>query len=531
VTGTRPMRSFGGWCQCSEICPTRPSPPNTLHVQRIGAWRRRFGFPWHSDHLSFNRFDEPSGHSFDSGLTIPVPYDESVLRMICERVEYVLREVPAPFLLENNVYYFAIPEQEMSEPEFLNELAARSGCGLLLDIHNVYVNARNHGFDGWSFIEQIDLGKLVEVHIAGGLSVEGTYLDAHSGACPEQIWEWLAELAPKGAEAARRGLRDPGLVRPRGRVRGGAGGAVARARSLPGMTLAQFQTALAELISLPGRLDAVRAVGSDGLGTAELDERERRRLVALARDPRLEVAVLLHVRRRLAAVLTALPHSCRLLGDGLIDSLLREYRWAHPPRSNYFADEGLEFACFLSTRDEVDPFVSDVLALETGVLEIHLEEPDPSPLAHPRLAPGSPLVDTQHDPEQLASVLRGGPGPAGPDSACTHHAPSADHRRRGGGRGPRPQARLRLAALHRRGIDPEPLRNARLEPRRLRCAQRSRLHQLGRLFGGVRRECPVLGQDARDSAAEWISRPLTGCSQAGHATRARIESSRTGRHT
>ena len=170
------------------------------HVQRIGAWRRRFGFPWHSDHLSFNRFEEPSGHSLDSGLTIPVPYDESVLSMICERVEYVLREVPAPFLLENNVYYFEIPEQEMSEPEFLNELAARSGCGLLLDIHNVYVNAQNHGFDGWGFIEQIDLEKVVEVHIAGGLSVEGTYLDAHSGACPEQVWEWLAELVPRAPQ-------------------------------------------------------------------------------------------------------------------------------------------------------------------------------------------------------------------------------------------------------------------------------------------------------------------------------------------
>ena len=173
---------------------------NTSHVRRIGQWHRRFGFPWHSDHLSFNRFEAPSGHSLDSGLTIPVPFDESVLRMICDRVEYVLREVPAPFLLENNVYYFQIPEQEMSEPEFLNELTARSGCGLLLDIHNVYVNARNHGFDGWKFIEQIDLGRVVEVHIAGGLSIGETYLDAHSGLCPEPVWEWLGRLIPRAPQ-------------------------------------------------------------------------------------------------------------------------------------------------------------------------------------------------------------------------------------------------------------------------------------------------------------------------------------------
>jgi len=170
---------------------------DTSHVRGIASWHRRFGFPWHSDHLSFNRFEVPSGHSLESGLTIPVPYDESVLEMICERVGYVLREVPAPFLLENNVYYFEIPEQEMSEADFLNELAARSGCGLLLDIHNVYVNACNHGFDGWSFIEQIDLDKVVEIHIAGGLTVAETYLDAHSGPCPEPVWDWLAELVPR----------------------------------------------------------------------------------------------------------------------------------------------------------------------------------------------------------------------------------------------------------------------------------------------------------------------------------------------
>jgi uncharacterized protein len=173
---------------------------DTAHVRRIASWRRRFAFPWHSDHLSFNRFEEPSGHSLDSGLTIPVPYDESVLEMVCERVDYVLRQVPVPFLLENNVYYFEIPEQDMSEPEFLNELSARSGCGLLLDIHNVYVNATNHGFDGWQFIEAIDLDRVVEVHIAGGLTVEGTYLDAHSGPCPEPVWTWLAELVPRAPQ-------------------------------------------------------------------------------------------------------------------------------------------------------------------------------------------------------------------------------------------------------------------------------------------------------------------------------------------
>jgi uncharacterized protein (UPF0276 family) len=166
------------------------------HVAQIARWQQRYGFPWHSDHLSFNRLEQPSGHSLDVGLTMPVPYDGSVLDLVAERTDHVLAAVPVPFLLENNVYYFEIPEQEMSEPEFLNALAARTGCGLLLDVHNVYVNARNHGFDARDFFSALDLEHVVELHLAGGLELDGTYLDAHAGPCPEPVWELAAEIVP-----------------------------------------------------------------------------------------------------------------------------------------------------------------------------------------------------------------------------------------------------------------------------------------------------------------------------------------------
>ena len=169
---------------------------DVAHVAQIARWQERYGFPWHSDHLSFNRLEQPSGHSLDVGLTMPIPYDQSVLDLIADRTDYVLAAVPVPFLLENNVYYFEIPEQEMSEPEFLNALAARTGCGLLLDVHNVYVNARNHGFDARDFFAALDLGHVVELHLAGGLEVDGTYLDAHAGRCPEPVWELAAEIVP-----------------------------------------------------------------------------------------------------------------------------------------------------------------------------------------------------------------------------------------------------------------------------------------------------------------------------------------------
>lgn len=167
------------------------------HVGQIAAWQRRHGFPWHSDHLSFNRLEHPTGHSMDVGFTMPVPYDEEVLEMIAARVEHVQSRVPVPFLLENNVYYFKIPDQDMNEAEFLNRLAARTGCGLLLDLHNVHVNATNHGFDPWELLGELDLTRVVEMHLGGGLTMDGMYLDAHSGPCPDEVWRLLREVLPR----------------------------------------------------------------------------------------------------------------------------------------------------------------------------------------------------------------------------------------------------------------------------------------------------------------------------------------------
>jgi hypothetical protein len=173
-----------------------------IHVAQIAKWQRQYNFPWHSDHLSFSRLLQAFGHPIDVGLTMPVPYDAEVLDILVERINYVHQEVSVPFLLENNVYYFEIPSQEMSEADFLNQLTARTGCGLLLDLHNVYVNAYNHRFDPWHFLDNLDLTQVVEIHLAGGMVMEGFYLDAHSGVCPEAVWQLLEKLLPKAPNVA-----------------------------------------------------------------------------------------------------------------------------------------------------------------------------------------------------------------------------------------------------------------------------------------------------------------------------------------
>jgi uncharacterized protein (UPF0276 family) len=170
---------------------------DTEYVAEIAAWQSRYNFPWHSEHVSFFRLPGAEGGERHTALALPVPYDDETLELIAERVIAIRRAVPVPFLLENNVYFTDIPEQAMTEPEFLNALTAETGCGLLLDLHNLYANGRNHGFDCDAFLDQLDLSRVVEVHLAGGNEMEGIYTDSHYGLCPEDVWAMLRTVVPR----------------------------------------------------------------------------------------------------------------------------------------------------------------------------------------------------------------------------------------------------------------------------------------------------------------------------------------------
>ena len=145
--------------------------------------------------------------------------------------------MPALFLLENNVYYFTFPGQDFSEPAFLNQLSASTGCALLLDLHNVYTNARNHDFDALAFLDELDLSRVMEIHVAGGTEMMGFYTDSHAGPVPEGVWDLLSFVAPRAP--ALRGvtfefhesswplLRDEGVLEQIGRARSILAGAPA----------------------------------------------------------------------------------------------------------------------------------------------------------------------------------------------------------------------------------------------------------------------------------------------------------------
>ena len=167
------------------------------YIEHLAEWRRRFDCAWASEHLSFTRVG--GGHEINASLALPVAYDVEMLELLRPRVGEVQRRLGCPFLLENNVYYVDIPEQEMSEAEFLNRLMRDTGCGLLLDLHNVLTNARNHGFDAEAFLRSLDLERVVEIHVAGGAAMMGFHTDSHTGPVDADVWPLLEAVAPRAA--------------------------------------------------------------------------------------------------------------------------------------------------------------------------------------------------------------------------------------------------------------------------------------------------------------------------------------------
>lgn len=166
------------------------------HIEQMAQWYEWLQFPWHSDHLA-HHLVELGNSELNLNLTVPISLDQEMLDLLIPRVKAVRDRIPVPFLLENNVYYFSIDDQDYDEATFLSVLSEEAGVGILLDLHNLYVNCVNRGADPWDYLGSMDLSRVVELHVAGGMDFDGTYLDAHSGPVPGPVWELLDWVLPR----------------------------------------------------------------------------------------------------------------------------------------------------------------------------------------------------------------------------------------------------------------------------------------------------------------------------------------------
>ena len=144
-----------------------------------------------SDHLCWTRIE-----GFNSHDLLPLPYTAEALDVVCANVSRAQDYVGRAMLVENPSSYIAFDGADMSEWEFLNALCRRTGCGLLLDVNNIFVSAQNHGFDALAYIEGVPAERVRQVHLAGHTVGEAMLIDTHDQPVCASVWDLYARLMP-----------------------------------------------------------------------------------------------------------------------------------------------------------------------------------------------------------------------------------------------------------------------------------------------------------------------------------------------
>jgi uncharacterized protein (UPF0276 family) len=124
---------------------------------------------------------------------LPLPYTREALDRVCAHVDEVQTVLGRTILVENVSSYLRLLPEEMPEWTFVAEVARRTGCGLILDVNNVYVSACNHGYSAWDFLAGIPLGTVKEIHLAGYEEVDGLLIDTHSRPVFPVVWSLYAD--------------------------------------------------------------------------------------------------------------------------------------------------------------------------------------------------------------------------------------------------------------------------------------------------------------------------------------------------
>jgi len=130
-------------------------------------------------------------------MGLPVVLDDETLTLVGGKIRQLGDALGTRILLENPTIFSPIPEPDMSEPAFFNRLHRETGCGMLLDLHNLYANTKNLGISAHDYLAELNPEIVVEIHLAGGDPLKGFHTDSHSQPTPETVWDWAHEWAPR----------------------------------------------------------------------------------------------------------------------------------------------------------------------------------------------------------------------------------------------------------------------------------------------------------------------------------------------
>lgn len=165
------------------------SPLDHTHLDKLAVLIDRYAPQSFSEHLAWSSH----GEVFLNDL-LPVPYNAETLRRVCDHIDQVQARLKRRMLLENPATYVEFATSTMAEPEFIAEVLRRTGCGLLLDVNNVYVSCINHNRDPYATIRALPLDVVGEIHLAGFArdhdgNGDPLLIDSHGSPVAEAVWQ------------------------------------------------------------------------------------------------------------------------------------------------------------------------------------------------------------------------------------------------------------------------------------------------------------------------------------------------------
>ncbi|HET9518318.1 MAG TPA: DUF692 domain-containing protein [Actinoplanes sp.] len=167
-------------------------PVDPERVTHLAAVAERLGAPLVSEHIAFVR-----AGGVEAGHLLPLPRSRAAVDAIAANVRRTRAELDVPIALEPIAAIFDWPDDELSEAAFLTEILDRTGALLLLDVANVYANARNRGTDPVALLDALPLDRIAYVHVAGGAEHDGIYHDTHTDTVPREVLQLVTELTDR----------------------------------------------------------------------------------------------------------------------------------------------------------------------------------------------------------------------------------------------------------------------------------------------------------------------------------------------
>ncbi|MFL0805970.1 MAG: DUF692 domain-containing protein [Oceanobacter sp.] len=179
-------------------------PLNMEYLRSLKALANAVNPRWISDHICWT-----SIHGVNSHDLLPLPYTWETVRHVAERVKQVQDFLGRRLLLENVSSYLSYRNSEMNEWEFLNAVCDEADCLILLDVNNIYVSARNHGFDPLEYLDVVNPRRVQQIHLAGHSDYGDYVIDTHDHDVPNAVWdlyrETLKRLGPVSSMIERDG--------------------------------------------------------------------------------------------------------------------------------------------------------------------------------------------------------------------------------------------------------------------------------------------------------------------------------------